>query len=247
MTFVYCNTGQEHEKTLEFVDKCDKSFGLNLHWIEAVVNEKGAGTSYKKVTFETASRNGEPFEDVVKKFGLPNMDFPHCTRELKIEPFKKFALDFIDGSGNYMQALGIRFDEPNRIRQNPKKYYPLAFEKQMSKGDILLWWRRQEFDLEIPEHLGNCTWCWKKSEKKLLTLAKNHPEIFEFPKMLEEKYSNTSNFEIKVTRLMFRGYMNTDMLFEKAKDPFVEFKENKKIQPSLTECAEECGSVWNEN
>ena len=37
--FVFANTGLEHEKTLEFVDKCDKHFGLNLVWVEAVVHE----------------------------------------------------------------------------------------------------------------------------------------------------------------------------------------------------------------
>lgn len=245
MTFVFCNTGQEHENTLKFVDQCDKAFGLNLNWIEAEVKGKGVGTSYRKVTYETASRTGKPFEDVVKKFGLPNIDFPHCTRELKIEPFKKFAKDFM--GIDYKIALGIRYDEPNRVRDTPENYYPLATDKQMSKGDILLWWRDQDFDLELPEHLGNCTWCWKKSEKKLLTLAKENPEIFKFPRMLEQKYSTTSNFDRKDKRVMFRGYMTTEQLFAKAKDPFVEFKENNKIQPSLMlECAEECGSVWNQ-
>ena len=31
--FVFANTGQEHEKTLEFVNECDKRFGLNLVWL----------------------------------------------------------------------------------------------------------------------------------------------------------------------------------------------------------------------
>jgi len=249
MIFCFQNTGQEHENTLKFVDQCDKAFGLNLHWIEADVKEKGVGTSYKEVTYETASRNGEPYEDVVKKFGLPNMDFPHCNRELKIEPAKKFYSDQFK-TKDYYSALGIRFDEPSRVRNNPKFYYPLATEKQMSKGDILLWWRDQEFDLELPEHLGNCTWCWKKSENKLLTLAKNNPEVFEFPLMLEKKYSTTSNFggiAVKDKRIMFRGYMTAEQLLEKAKLPFNEFTENNKIQPSFQiDCAEECGSVWGE-
>jgi len=244
MVFCFQNTGCEHENTLEFVNQCDKNFGLNLHWIEAVVNEKGVGTTYKEVTFETASRNGEPYEDVVKKFGLPNVDFPHCNRELKIEPAKNFYKDIFK-TDDYLIALGIRYDEPNRVRENYKYYYPLAKEKQMSKGDILLWWRDQDFDLDLQEHLGNCTWCWKKSETKLLTLAKENPEVFEFPLMLEKKYSKVSNYDRKDERFMFRGYLTAEQLLAKAKDNFVEFKENKKIQPSLNfDCAEECGSVW---
>ncbi|MCJ7824256.1 MAG: phosphoadenosine phosphosulfate reductase family protein, partial [Anaerolineales bacterium] len=44
--FVFANTGLEHEKTLEFVDQCDKALGLNLTWVEAVVNpEVRSGTT----------------------------------------------------------------------------------------------------------------------------------------------------------------------------------------------------------
>ncbi len=265
MTFVFANTGQEHENTLKFVDQCDKAFGLNLNWIEAEVQKKGKGTSYRIVDFDTASRNGRPFEDVVKKFGLPTTDFPHCTRELKIEPFSKYAIDHI--GDDFERALGIRIDEPRRLKRTGGRIYPLADDKPMSKGDILLWWRQQEFDLELPEHLGNCTWCWKKSDRKLLTLAKNHPEILEFPKMLESKYSEVSNYHRKDKRFMFRGYKTTDDLLEMSKTNFVEFTEKVAIQPSLDfetrekqldeyeleehnytldqeECAEECGSVW---
>ena len=274
MTFVYSNTGQEHENTLKFIDQCDKAFRLNLHWIEADVKEKGVGTSYKIVDYETASRDGKPFEDIVKKFGLPNLDNPHCTREMKIEPFKKFAKDYI--GKEYKIALGIRSDETKRAtlglkkklkKQFPNKeftipqlieiqyeeynkYYPLILEKAVTKDDILLWWRKQNFDLDLHEHLGNCTWCWKKSQKKHLTLMKEHPEIFEFPKMLEEKYSMVSNHDKKEKRIMFREYLTTDDLRELSKKPFVEFKEKTSLQPSLNfeeeECAEECGSVWND-
>ncbi len=189
--FVFCNTGQEHGETLKFVDQCDKYFGLDLTWIEAKVNPKGTGTSYTETIYEIASRNGEPFEEVVKKYGLPNKSYPHCTRELKIEPFKKWA-DKVFNANEYAMALGIRVDEPTRLKQSKtdaKKIYPLAHYHPMTKQMVLDWWKSQPFDLQIPEHLGNCTWCYKKSDRKLYTLVEDHPEIFEFPKMLEEKYS----------------------------------------------------------
>lgn len=72
--FVFANTGQEHEKTLEFVDKVDKWLGLNLVWLEAVVHEgELTGSTHKIVNYETASRTGQPFEDVIKKYGIPNI------------------------------------------------------------------------------------------------------------------------------------------------------------------------------
>ena len=70
---VFANTGQEHEETLRFVDACDKAFDLNCVWIEALPQYvRGSGTLAKVVGFESASRNGEPFEAVIKKYGIPN-------------------------------------------------------------------------------------------------------------------------------------------------------------------------------
>ena len=268
--FLYCNTGQEHPKTLEFVNACDKTMGLDLVWIEADVKRKGIGTSYKIVNYETAARptdyednNGieNPFESMVKKFGLPNRDFPHCTRELKIEPMKKWAKDNV--SPDYKLALGIRADEPKRLKQSKtdnEKLFPMAHDHPVTKDDVIYWWRNQSFDLEVPEHLGNCQWCWKKSDRKLLTIAKNDPSVFDFPSMLEKKYSCISNYHRKDERMMFRGCRTTNDIFEETKSPFDEFVEKKTISPSMShywdddgeeytdkdldfeECADECGS-----
>ena len=89
------------------------------------------------------------------------------------------------------------------------------------------------FDLTIPEHLGNCTWCWKKSYRKLLTVAKNNPGFLEFPAQMEEEFGM-----FKVTpatgspdgrRLFFRGHRSTSDLIEEAKQSFVEFTDKHHI------------------
>ena len=81
----FSNTGQENEETLRFINLCDKEWGLNVVWLEAVVNPlPGIGTKHKIVTYETASRNGEPFEAVIKKYGIPNQTFQTCNREMKL-------------------------------------------------------------------------------------------------------------------------------------------------------------------
>ena len=40
MIFVFANTGEENEETLEFVEKCSDYFGFNVIWVEANVNSK---------------------------------------------------------------------------------------------------------------------------------------------------------------------------------------------------------------
>src|SRR5690606_2539766 len=80
MIFVFANTGQENEETLEFVEACSKEFGFPVVWIEAVTNQKnGVGQSFKVVDFKTACRKGSPFEAVISKHGIPNTETPHCT------------------------------------------------------------------------------------------------------------------------------------------------------------------------
>ncbi len=247
--YVFANTGQEHEKTLEFVNICDIEMNLDLTWIETKIRNKGEGSSFSVVDFESASRDGQPFENMVKKYGLPNRDFPHCTRELKIEPIKKWALEAFSGE-EYELALGIRVDEPKRLKQgntDRHKLYPLAKEHPMTKGDIINWWKNRHYDLQIPEHLGNCTWCWKKSDKKLWTIAHEYPDIFNFPMELEKKYKNTSNYDRKDARVMFRRYRSAVDILTESKEPFSKFVDNLAMQGTFVfdedECAEECGSV----
>lgn len=209
--YVFANTGQEREETLEFVDQCDKYFGLNLIWVEAVVNESGKGTKHKIVNFNSASRNGEPFVEVIKKYGIPNKSYPHCTRELKAAPIKSYA-DSI-GWSDCKMAIGIRADEPSRIGTDPKFIYPLA-DNFIDKIDVNNFWEKMPFSLQLQEHEGNCSWCWKKSDRKLFMLIKDRPEIFEFPREMEKKYSRAgANAGGEYQRAFFRRGRTTDQLF----------------------------------
>ena len=89
--FLFANTGKEKEETLKFIDQCDKQWNLNVVWLEAKINkEKGKGTEYKIVDFKPASRNGEPFEEMLKVYPMPNPFVSNCTRELKQTPISKY-------------------------------------------------------------------------------------------------------------------------------------------------------------
>ena len=56
----FANTGCEHEATLQFVRDCDMIWNFKTVWLEAVIGPEGVGPRAKVVTFETASRNGDP-------------------------------------------------------------------------------------------------------------------------------------------------------------------------------------------
>ena len=190
----FANTGFEHKDTLRFVNDCDRHlFGGRVVWIEAVVNPTaGEGVGFNIVDYETAARNGEPYIAGVRKYGLWNQTNSSCTARLKIEPMQKYlrTKGFIRGKQiNYWTAIGIRVDEIDRVSVNHKEnqiFYPLITEG-VNKREVLNKCAELPFDLQIDEHYGNCVGCFKKSIRKLATIAKDTPEYFDKWKEMENE------------------------------------------------------------
>jgi 3'-phosphoadenosine 5'-phosphosulfate sulfotransferase (PAPS reductase)/FAD synthetase len=189
----FANTGLEHEKTLEFVNNCDKHFHFNTVWLEADVKhgEKKA-TEHRIVTFDTASRGGEPYEEVVKKYGIPNAHYRHCTRELKLHPMRSYLKSIGIQHRDIKTAVGIRIDETRRVSKQAEMYnivYPLIDLLPTDKQDVLDWWSEQEFDLDMEEYNSNCKLCFHKRFGKLFNQLDEEPQIIEFHKRMESTYS----------------------------------------------------------
>jgi hypothetical protein len=215
LKFVFANTGQEHEKTLEFVDRCDREWGLGVVWLEAVTNQGRKGCTHKIVSFETASRKGEPFESMIAKYGIPNKSYPHCNRELKLNPMRSYIVSI--GWHQAKVAVGIRADEPKRLRAGAEAdgiIYPFAHLWPTDKQDVLSWWEDQPFDLELEEREGNCVWCWKKSDRKHFANIASNPGWYDFPRRMEQFYGNAR--AERGDQVFFRGAFSTDGLFRKA-------------------------------
>jgi len=238
LTFAYANTGWEHEKTLEFVRDIELKMGIPIVWLEAVVHHgKRKRSTYRIVDFETASRDGEPFEEMVKKYGLPNKTYPHCTRELKIGPMDAYMKDY----GIKKKTLGIRCDEMRRYKPTEEKLYPLVDWFPTTKEDVMRFWSKQSFNLMIPEHLGNCLACIKKSDKKLKTIARDYPESFDVISRLEKKYSNHTKDGSE--RQVYRGYLTSFDILKLAQGEFVDFVDPSWGDDDTENCSEECGMV----
>ena len=162
--FIFANTGKELPETLDFINKCDKEWNLNIVWLEAdVVYEKGVGTKFKVVNYETASRNGKPFEDMLKKYPLPTNYGSNCTRELKLAPINKYVKSL--GYKEVYTAMGIRYDERHRESNTAKEnniIYPLIYDIKVDNKFIRDWLDIQSFDLTLKDYEGNCDLCFKK-------------------------------------------------------------------------------------
>lgn len=210
---VFANTGQENEQTLEFVDRCDREFGLGVVWIEAVTNpERGIGARARVVDFASASRDGAPFEAVIAKHGIPNKKWPHCTRETKTRPIGAYLRDMGWRTGSYDMAIGIRADEIDRVSPTAAEsriIYPLFKRFPSRKADVNAFWEKQTFRLDLKGYQGNCKWCWKKSLRKHITLLREDPGQYDFPERMEREYGLAGNNPEGRPRVFFREGRST--------------------------------------
>lgn len=204
IVFVFANTGKEREETLIFVDRCDREWGLGIVWVEAIVNGEGVACTHCIVDFATASRNGEPFEAVIIKYGIPNMNYLHCTRELKANPIRSY-IQSIEWT-EYLTAQGMRVDEPRRINPKAGVIYPLAHVWPTTKGEVMDWWKEQPFDLHLKEHEGNCDGCHKKSITKLVRIAQESPQTFDWWGEMESKHGLAGHNVDGTPRTFYRGH-----------------------------------------
>lgn len=189
---VFANTGEENEETLLFVERCANLFNVEVIWVEGVFHkEHGKGTTHKVVNFKTATRDNSLFRGMIEVYGIPNQPNPHCNRELKLAPIKSYLRSI--GWSKYYTAIGIRYDEIDRMNSKMKErrlVYPLITDAKMTKPKVNIWWKQQPFRLNLKGYEGNCKTCWKKSDKKLRRIAFENPERFNSFNILEKEFRN---------------------------------------------------------
>lgn len=185
----FANTGKEDEATLRFVRDCGLHWGVDIRWLEFRDNEVG----FALVDFDSASRDGEPFEAVIRKRNyLPNPVTRFCTSELKIRTMHRFlrSMGWAEGDGEWDQFIGIRADEHRRVAKIKARgrstettketmRMPLA-EIGVTTRDITEFWAVQPFGLELPTYqgrtlAGNCDLCFLKPANQVFTLIAEKP------------------------------------------------------------------------
>jgi 3'-phosphoadenosine 5'-phosphosulfate sulfotransferase (PAPS reductase)/FAD synthetase len=185
---VFANTGREVPQTLAFVERVSQRWHVPIHWVEFTPDGEG----FREVWPDTASRKGEPFEQLIfrKKF-LPNPVARFCTTDLKIKPTELFLKS--RGWTEWDNMLGFRADEPTRvakIRAQPvvpespdvERVVPLA-RAGITKAHVRDFWSEQDFDLELPIAYdgttlgGNCDGCFLIPPYQRLSRMRKNPSM----------------------------------------------------------------------
>lgn len=176
---VFANTGKELEPTLKFIDDCEKHWGVKIHWVEW----RPEKPQFELVTFESASREGEPFEQCIKKYKkVPNPAQRWCTGILKIHTIHRYvkSLGWDHNRDDNNDFVGIRADEMRRAVKMRREKVPLV-TAGVTKKDVMDFWAQSSFDLQLPTVNGqtvggNCDLCFLKQLSQITTLVAQKPE-----------------------------------------------------------------------
>ena len=215
---VFANTGKEEEATLEFVRDCETNWGVQITWLEY----RPEKPRFVVVDFDTASRQGEPFEMLVtKRKYLPNMVARFCTQELKVLAINRYLKSI--GISDYITFVGVRADEPRRvakIRKQEDKYLPLA-DANITEKDVWEFWDKNGFDLKLPKASGasNCDLCFLKGAGIIRGLINEKPDRAIWWADMEKKIGATFRSDRPSYAEMSKYQRDQSKLFD---DPTVE-------------------------
>jgi 3'-phosphoadenosine 5'-phosphosulfate sulfotransferase (PAPS reductase)/FAD synthetase len=180
----FANTGKEREETLRFVHECSVRWNVHIHWLEFVTDLRrpGAAARFKEVGFNSAGRNGEPFDRLItRKSAIPStVSGRWCTQFLKVGVLQDFMAVRGFGSGDYTEVIGFRADEADRVFELPVKHperrlaFPLA-DAGVVKAEVRAFWDLQDFRLELRRGFGNCDHCPFLSKKSRVTRLRHDP------------------------------------------------------------------------
>jgi 3'-phosphoadenosine 5'-phosphosulfate sulfotransferase (PAPS reductase)/FAD synthetase len=206
------NTGLEHEATYSFIQRVAQEWAVDITWLEYAIDDDDKPMA-RVVDFDTASRNGEPFDLLIDRRGyLPNPMTRLCTAELKMRTQIRYLRQFPEFAEGYTNAIGLRADEPRRALRLKGDYgieQPIApmYHAGHSEEDVLAYWRDSPFDLELPltgNMAGNCVGCFLKSKAKLYTLEEEMPRHFDWWIRTEERMQDAKWTEVKDSGRRFR-------------------------------------------
>jgi len=174
-----------------------------------------------------------------------------CTEKMKTIPLNKY-LDQMFGKGNHVRWLGMRVDEPARLKQIGKatelrNHFYLAEITDFTKEDVIDWWSEMPFDLRIEEHLGNCIFCIKKSTKKVALAERDEPEKFKLWRdaqmSIEVRLMDADKFGIGH---IYRDWMTPDMLKNSFAEVSIAELRRQIYKEKMTEtgsCSESCEAL----
>ena len=211
---LFANTGLEHPKTLDFVQRVQEEWNVPIQWIEYDLEKK-----FRVVEPETASRNGEPFDALIDKREYPPTPVARiCTVNLKMRAMAAYLMSL--GWDDWDAAIGLRADEPKRAQRiKPDNSRETVVCPMYLAGhtlqDVETFWSSHPWRLEIPRWMGNCCGCFLKSRGRIEMVGNEDPSLLEWWAKAEERLGkpfriDRPSYRQIITQLTIQGQLFED-------------------------------------
>lgn len=154
------------------------------------------------------------------KFGFDS----ESSGDLMVEAMSQDGLN-----GFFEQRLGVSLDMfgddkhgefieklKQKMKVIKKKGFRFMFEvTDTDKRGVKRWWSKQDFDLDIPEWLGNCMFCIKKGENRVALAAMDEPEkADEWGAMFHDPSVRDMN-RVHGNEIIYRHHQSIEMIRSK--------------------------------
>lgn len=212
---IFANTGLEHHETYEFIHRIEQNW-CDVTWLEYTRKDKNwiaqgepsKNLSFKITNYKNASRNGEPFEELLlgNKQGKGSNFIPHerlrlCTSFLKIQTQIIYIKKILKWN-EWTKCVGLRHDEQRRVNNIKPWLKCEEIEIPMNnamhdKHDVDSFWSKHPLDLNLSARrsiFGNCVGCFLKGYSTLEMIAREEPKYLDWwikmENKLDDRFSN---------------------------------------------------------
>ena len=166
MEYFFSDTGAELEEVYNLLDKLEEDLGKTINRLNS----------------------GQDFKHWLKMHNnlLPSPQQRWCTKVMKIKPFEAFV-----GEDKVISYVGIRADENRKgyisRKPNIQAVFPFV-EDGIVREDVF---RILEESIGIPEYYkwrsrSGCYFCFFQRKDEWLGLKRNHPELYDKAKAIED-------------------------------------------------------------
>lgn len=183
--FVFCDTGYEFPECYDALCRFERLTGRTItrlkykHSFEYLLCDAPRRPS-------RTMKEGSYIKPKDIGYGWPTFRYRWCTGFLK----KNLAHDFVKKFPQPVTYVGIAFDEPDRIREEPDKEYPLHLWR-ITEAECLEYCKKRGF-YQSPCAYDYCTRmscfvCPLNNMKSIFYLIEHRPELWAEIKRLEAK------------------------------------------------------------
>lgn len=197
---LYCDTGLEFPEMEEHIRKVEEYIGRPITRLKAEKDYMYYATEHIKTVRSNKVEGFKP-GDKRKGYGYPSVFSRWCTRILKVDVIAKYLRD-LKKDYEVIQYIGIAYDEPKRLKEDPNIIYPLVLWK-MIESHCLEYCYARGFDWGGLYEIWDRVSCWCCPLQGLADLRKlkdNRPEQWLKLKEMDEEISKTCRPNFQFTK-----------------------------------------------